>query len=257
MAPDQIEEGLRSLLSPREADGLDCSLDLYNYSCGQATEEQKQAFESHMATCPHCRQDVSDFQRLTREESQPQITPSRVRWFFWIVAPVTAALLVLAVLLLPTMWNNGESEGFRIKGGYRLQVAVQRDTKRFSASSQDVFHTGDVLGFFYTAPSPAWLFVFFADEEQKITQIFPRKQPEKIAVGAEKPLPNGAVLETSNGKKCEWIVAFFSTFEQPINQNVLTEALQKAIQNRKQDCVLAPIELPHTATDITVMRRVD
>ena len=58
MSRDALEKGLGLLLSPDRADGEACARDLYRYASGDATPEEAAAFESHLAECRQCREDL-------------------------------------------------------------------------------------------------------------------------------------------------------------------------------------------------------
>jgi hypothetical protein len=245
---EPIEEGLRSLLSPDRADGGVCSLDLYRYASGDATPEEAAAFEAHLTGCDACREDLDVFRGMTGAVEPGRPVPG------WRPAWLAAAALLLCMLVagLFVALRSGEpGPEFRIKGPFRIHMAVQRGERRFSASSGGTFRTGDVLGFFYTAPEDGYLVVLFSDQRGKITRVFPVREPGWVRAGIQRPLPDGAVLEPGEG--CEWIVGFFS--QKPSDVEELGEFLRRAVQDRKPDCTLGPMEPEGISIHALTLRR--
>lgn len=257
VSDSEIEKGLKQILSPERADGEDCpeALLLFRVGAGDATGEEAQVFQSHLSTCGTCRRDLAAF-RAAELSAPPAfagwLPTLRLRW-------ILAGLATVLLLGLGSWWLGREtvlpaSESvFRIKGDHRLAIAVQRGDRRFVAASGDVFETGDVLGFFYTAPSDCWLVVLFTDERGRITRVFPSRSlfPARVPAGVEQPLPDGAVLEDGTGY--EWIVAFFS--EQALDVEGLEASLRKAVENRGPDGQLGSFELPAAQFHVIVMKR--
>jgi hypothetical protein len=248
-----IEQGLRKLLSVEGVDGEECTLELFRYAAGELLPEERSDFEAHMATCAACRADLATF-----SESEAVAPPRRL--FFGLRPAWVALASVPAMLLLVVgLWWAGlfdlerrEPDGFRIKGPYHIQLAVKRGSDHLVGKSGERFYSGDVLGFFYTAPEPRRLVVLFADERAEVTRVYPSRLPvETLQAGVEKPLPDGAVLEPGSG--CEWIFGIFSV--EPIEMDVLEERLKRAVESRKPDCSLGPLELENATIDVIVLRR--
>jgi hypothetical protein len=248
-----IEERLRKLLSVEGVDAEECTASLYRYAVGELSPEELNEFEAHLATCAACRTDLAAF-----SESE-KAAPAR-RGFFglrpaWVaLAGVPAMLLLVVGLWWLGVFGPGRQEpaGFRIKGPYQIQLAVKRGSERLVGKSGERFYSGDVLGFFYTAPEPRRLTVLFADERAEITRVYPSRLPaETLPAGVEQPLPDGAVLEPGSG--CEWILGIFSV--EPIEMDVLEERLSRAVRARKPDCSLGALELENAAIDVIVLRR--
>lgn len=248
MSPEALEKGLGLLLSPDRADGEACARDLYRYASGDATPDEAVAFETHLAECRRCRADLEAFRRM--DESAAAVPSLPV----WRPAWLAAAVLLLCVLVvgLFVFLRSGEPRPeFRIKGPFRIHVAVQRGERRFVAASGDRFEAGDVLGFFYTAPEDGYLSVLFIDSQGKITWVFPARPPGRVLSGVERPLPDGAVLEP--GKGCEWIVGFFS--REPADLEEFETLLRRAVQERRPDCTLGPMELEGVSIHALILRR--
>jgi len=266
MSHEAIEQELRRLMSPEFADGGACAWDLYRYAAGEATAGEAAEFEAHLATCEECQVDLAAF-RAEREEP-PRTRAAAWRW----AAGGLAAAAVLALGLFiglpgevdrpgrtvnlrpkgPSASGEGPATGFRVKGPVRLQVAVQRGSKRFVASAGQTFETGDVLGFFYTALDETWPVILFCDTEGNITQVFPPPGAAvSVPAGVERPLPVSAVVE--EGRTCEWIVGFFSS-RQP-SMDTLQSALREAVRGRSPDCALLPMDLEDVTMDVTLLRR--
>lgn len=251
MSFSTIEEGLRRLLAPETADGEQCSRALYRHVAGEATAEEAEAFEVHLAECLSCREDLASFRSI-----DAGARPARALSLHRPVWAVAAAAFVLCVLAVG-LWfglrdrDRDVSEGFRIKGPYQVKVAVQRGDESFTASAESVFKSGDVLGFFYTAPEDRYLVILFSDELGQITRVFPAGPLVQMPAGVERPLPDGAVLEPGSG--CEWIVAFFC--KEPVEVNVLNDLLRRAVEARKPGCILGAIELDDASLQVVVLRR--
>jgi hypothetical protein len=245
---ETLEKGLGLLLSPDRADGEACARDLYRYASGDATPEEAAAFESHLAGCRQCREDLEAFRSL--EEPAEAVRSLRVWRPAWLAA---AALLlcVVAVGLFLFLRSEGPGPEFRIKGPFQIHVAVQRGEQRFVAASGDRFEAGDVLGFFYTAPEDGYLSVLFIDSRENITRVFPGRIPGRVRPGVERPLPDGAVLEPGEG--CEWIVGFFS--REPADLEELEALLRRAVQDRRPDCTLGPMEPEGVSVHALILRR--
>jgi hypothetical protein len=245
-----IEEGLRFLLSSDRADGETCSRDLYRYVSGDATSEEAAVFEAHLVLCRPCREDMDAFRKTTESIEPGRSIPG------WRPAWMAVAALLLCVLVAG-LWvalRSGEGElgsEFRIKGPFRIHMAVQRGERSFVASSGDAFLTGDVLGFFYTAPEEGYLAVLFSDQRGRIVRVFPDRPPGRVRAGTQWPLPDGAVLEPGEG--CEWIVGFFS--REPSDVEELGELLRRAVQDRKPDCTLGPMEREGVSIHALILRR--
>jgi hypothetical protein len=242
-----LEEGLRSVLRPDAGDGEDCAQTLYRYAAGDLDPDETLAFERHLRDCAVCRMDLEAFRVLERE-------PELRRFGFrplWAVLVGCLAVVGLASVLWLSSRGAEEASSFRIKGGFGLQLAVQRGDKRFVASSHDRFQTGDALGFFYTAPADRYLSVLFSDEQGRVVRVFPQGEPRRVPAGAERPLPDGAVLEPGEG--CEWIVAVFS--EEPVDPARMAERLRQAVRQRQPDCTLPAIGGQGDSVQVLILRR--
>ncbi|HEY3451330.1 MAG TPA: zf-HC2 domain-containing protein [Myxococcales bacterium] len=256
MSLERVEKGLRRLLSVAAADGDACAPgDLFRYASGEATREEAEAFERHLARCDSCRADLEVFRGLSQQPAAT--TPARARWREWFsgwrlvpVAAAASALLALGAWRAQSRWTPPE-DLLEAKGGYKLHVAVQRGEQRFMGTSGSILKTGDTLGFFYTASADVYLTALVADGTGSIAQAYPAAgQPGKLARGVEQRLAAGAVVQ--DGASCEWIVAFFSP--KPLAVETLRTALARAVARRGPDCALPAISLP-AAVDVYLVRR--
>ncbi len=255
-----LREELRRVLRPEEEVGEmpgaePCSLALYRQAAGESTAEEERAFQAHLASCAGCREDLAAL--ADQHPDAWRVRPARrarVLALRWVAAAAIVLLAAGVVLwrLRPPPEGPGAPE-LRVKGGHRLQVAVQRGGERFVARSGAHLLSGDVLGFFYTAPAEAWVAVLFVDEGGRVTRLFPAGEEAlaRLPAGAQRPLPDGAVLE--EGKGCEWIVGFFAQRAGPVAP--LADALRAAVARRGSACSLPPLALEATAVDVVVLRR--
>lgn len=251
MSATDLEEALRRALRPEQEGGESCSAALYRYASGDVTGAELAEFKLHLAGCPLCQRDLASFRALdtAAKPSSFHLAP----WMAW-AAATALALIVVGVSFKDDLFQGKPlpAEGqFLIKGGYHLHVAVRRGDHHFIASSGDHLQQGDVLGFFYTAPRHTYLVLLFADHQGRIQRLFPSGEPRLLASGVERPLADGAVMESGVG--CEWIVAFFS--ERRLSEDQLRAALHKAWAGRSPACVLAPMTLNETVVDSLTIKR--
>jgi hypothetical protein len=249
-----VEKGLAVLLRPDFADGAPCAETFYRYASGDMTEGERGQFEAHLEECDVCRGDLGRLSELGGSEA-PHLHPARHRRI------VTAAASMAAMIAVALVWqlalqeeSRPREEGahvFRPKSGYKIQVAVERKGRQFAANSGDDFETGDLLGFFYTAPAETWPVILYSDDKGHIERIFPKGQPVSMPAGVEKPLPVSAVLEAGEG--CEWIAAFFS--EASPNLKRIESALKRAVLGQREDCVLKQIRVPNTSIEVITLKR--
>ncbi len=257
MTTDKIEKGLEHLLRPEAADGLPCSQDLYRYASSDMTPEEASRFRTHLKECPACRLDLEAVsgQPDTAESTRKTISrPGLLALGAALAAAAVAFALYGSLKLRDTEYPTYSPSGsLQIKGGFDLQVGVLRDGKRILAKSGDTFNEGDVLGFFYTAPTPMWPVILFADSTGKVSRIYPPDAPKELPAGVGRPIPVSAVLEKGHG--CEWIVAFFAA-ELP-DIGALRATLRDTINRRNQagTCELGGLEFRGGTVETLILHR--
>ena len=256
MTYGRIEESLRVLLSPAAADGSACpTSDFYRYAAGEATPDEARAFEVHRASCRDCQSDLAVFRGgpLARAPHAAFSNAWRFLALGWRLAPALAAVLVvvgLGVWRIHGLEESTEGE-LRVKGGYRLHVAVESGTERFIATSGDSVQPGDVLGFFYSAPRPTHLVLLAADERGEVSPAYATSKENRLAAGAELRLAAGAVVE--EGGSCEWLFAFFSP--SPIDIASLREPVRQSVRAAAAGCVHPHLVVPGMTIDALVLKK--
>lgn len=252
MTVDRLEAGLRSLLAPAAADG-DEAAHLYRYAVGEASPEEARLFEAHLQTCAHCREDLTVFKGLptpVAPEAMPSLLERLLGWVSgWRLAPLAAIAALLVVLVWQLKPNAPDGSTFLIKGGYTLQVALERGTERSVAVSGSSYQVGDRLGFFYTAPAESYLTLWFLDETGEVTRAFPEGAVERVPAGSEVRLPSGATIEA--GTACEWVIAVFSPT--PPSLEALVAQLKASVARPRVGCTL-PLSLS-VPTGVFVVER--
>ena len=255
MNESSVEKGLAVILRPEFADGAPCAERFYRYASSDMTDDETIQFQAHLAVCEVCRRELEVLSELDASAALGLHSKRRGRL---ITAAASMAAMIAAVMVWqllvpeePGPPRDQETPTFRAKSGYQIQVAVERKGQRFAANSGDEFEAGDLLGFFYTAPTATWPVVLYSDAEGNVEQIFPEARPEPMPAGVEMPLPVSAVLEAGEG--CEWIAAFFSTKSPNLKQ--LESAFKRAVSGRNEDCVLKQMQVPNTSIDIIALKR--
>jgi hypothetical protein len=254
-----LEDALKEALSPARADGLDCSAALYRYAAGDLSPEEAADFRAHLVHCKPCRADLEVFHRSEAAARRKwyQLPAWLGRWQLGLAASTLAAAMVFSAWFLRQDGDRIDPIArLRTKGSSALHVAVRRGEQSFRASDATQFLDGDVLSFFYTAPTGTWPVIMFADRYGELSRVYPAGAPVLLPEGVEQPLPASAVVQHTVG--CEWLVAFFSPKERPPQVGELEAALRSALADRKPDaaCTL-PLTPPGgvSATTIVVVNR--
>lgn len=250
---ERLQRSLRRRLRPVHDDGDACSLRLYRFAAGELAADEENAFRAHLASCEACQADLDLAQQIERDARAVDTTRGKTkvwRWLGYALAPAAlAATLLLLVIRAPG--DGGDDAEFKIKGTYSLQVGVQRGTQRFSGQSGASYQDGDVLGFFYTAPEPRYVYVLFSDENAEVTRIYPTGAATLLPAGVELALPHGAVLEPGQG--CEWIVTVFADRPRPSRQ--IEQHVRRAVRASGAECQLGDLQIGDASVDVFVLRR--
>ncbi len=260
LSSQKIAEELKTTLGPdfleqRQHEECSESLAFYRNSAGEMDAEEQESFRTHLSKCSECRRDL---QFLEAQDAAPKTEgffAGRRRFRF--LAPIAALGLLLGSLWLTNIFfeeQPGEHVQ-RIKGAFKLQVAVQRVEDRFVARSGDEFQSGDALGFFYSSAKDGFLSVIFYDAQGNQEKVFPTEQKGAAAVkaGVEVALPDGAVVE--DGQGCEWIVALFA--EAKFDPGSLSLQIQEAARAAGPGCRLSLQKIVDLDVDfdVFIMRR--
>jgi hypothetical protein len=208
----------------------------------KASPEQIESFNSHLATCEECREDVEWYNRLETEgvflEQKAQVIPHPGSWAgIWQHRRLIAAAACILILITVSVWifmdrPSGHPSGLEIKGpADDVIIAVQRGIKRFRARAEDRLQPGDRLGFFYTATTPGYIMLLDVQEDGQVTMLTPagKTKSTPIEMGSEIALPDGGVVEEIKG--CSWLVALFS--DRALNLSEIRPSIMKALELRK------------------------
>lgn len=252
MSKDELAvEKVGELLSMRSSYQLseDCSqLDIIALRLEKGTSWTQLIQEfPHLKECELCREMAQEYQSLSDDlslnldtENSTAISSgatSEVVSLFgknkWIKVAMAAAATVL-VGISYFVWQGYKTvppvESTLIpKGGtYDFQIAISRGQEKFPLTPDETVETGDMFGFFYTAPQNGYLAVFFVDGDGKISVLYPsnRKETAFIRSGTQIPLKDGALATSSIG--CEWIVALF--YNRPRDLQMLRNEIKSTMK---------------------------
>jgi hypothetical protein len=256
MSKLDIEQALQAVLSPGNADGLDCSAALYRHVAGESSARESMAFRTHLNICEQCRADLGRFNAATIETEERPAQRLGLRMSVWIRRLVIAAAGAGMVFLL---WSHSvpiyppakNSVVLRAKGSPALHVAVNRDGRTMNWAAMDSLLPGDDLRFSYSTPSSTYPVLFGVDESGNVARIFPEGGPILREAGGG--VLGTAQVDTQPG--CQWLVAYFFHPDQVPNLGTISVAVHDAVEKRRgNDCQLGSLDVVGGEVDVKAKR---
>lgn len=238
---DRLEADLTRYFATAPQDGCGMQVQVALKLAGELPADRVAEVDRHVASCAECTADLA-----LLDQSQVIPFPSRVRIF-----AAAAAAVVLAIGGGSLLLSRGES-GLTAKGGWRLEVAAERDGKQFLAPSGTALQAGDALGFFYTSDRAGYLTVLYADGRNAPVRLFPARDPNAahVVAGTKVAIPDGAVL--SAGTDCEWVIGLWS--DRSLGSDEAARVVERMVGGRK-GCDLAAAVEPGVAPQVVVVKR--
>ncbi len=232
LANEEIEAMLERVLLRRDAGRCPQAAVLALYVCGDATREEALEFERHLLGCAECRADLHGFHaaaapwKSVGQRSLAWRLRARLRQPVLFVAAGAAAAVAIVLAVSPRVLESHLVQ----KGAPQFHVAVERDGHVFRANEGVALRSGDRLGFFYTAGSPAFLAIVYVDESQEVVRLHPTDDAfsAPVSPGNGVRLPNGAVI--NDGRGCEWVVALFS--HERLDERGVVSAVKRMVATR-------------------------
>lgn len=260
MKGDMIEEALAVHFAALDEDCPRARELIESIAAGDAAERSE---DGHWQTCEVC-QSLLDAERAlnadelsqglmeSAAESWPEANgPGRRQRWLVLAGGLAAAAGMLIWLVSRRPPDVGE--GVRAKGAWSLHVGIKRGDRVLRRKAGSVFHTGDELGFFYTAPQPGYLSIVFVDSSGAEAILFPRtgSKAASVPAGSEVRLDAGGQLTAT--MDCEWVVGAYS--EAPFDSRLPIDAIQSATGTLGRDCALDVDETLDVALDIVPLIR--
>jgi len=249
---DKLSSLVKEHFALRAPQGCPESKRIALYAAGELEPEERAAFDSHLAGCASCREDLAEFGMVASiwERAAPA---GRRPWLLRLpLAAGLAAAALAAVVLLTVRPPLTATDPLKPKGPWQLHVAIERAGRAHRAAPGELLKEGDHLGFFYSAESPGFLAVVSADLSGEIVRLHPTAQDfsAPVAAGREVRLSAGAALGPARG--CEWIVALFSN--KPFAEPATREALERMVSTR-HGCELGRANLPGVEVQVFEVSR--
>lgn len=235
---NDLEADVTRYFAAAPQDGCGMQLQVALKLAGELDPSRVAEVDRHIAGCAECTADLA-----LLEPGQVLKFPSRLRVFL-----AAAAAVVLGLV----GWSQLPNDELRAKGGWRLEVAAERDGKQFLAPSGTALQAGDSLGFFYTSDRAGYLTVLYADGRNPPVRIFPAREPNAahVVAGSKVAIPDGAAL--SAGADCEWVIGFFS--ERSLGSDEAARLAERMVAGRKGCDLAAPGEPGVDPQVVTVKR---